>query len=440
MRRFSLYKRSDRKYYYVQLRNPETGEYLPARSTSVKDPSEAALVVAGWLRDGIPENGSRRAARELFGLDTVLYTIRECDLTPADAKRIVDALHRRGLLRPEETPKTVMHGEPLLPFLRRFWDDEKSEYLREKRAYGQSVGRRHVYESSKRLSHWESFFGDCGLRDVTPEKLRKFQLQLRDSGTAPKTVNLIVDAGKVALNWAAARGLIETNPTAGLRRFSAPPKKRGILTADETRALLSVKWSYEPARIATLVAATTGARSGEVLALQIQDIGTDRLEIRHSFNRQDGLKPPKNGETRTVPLLPEVREELLRLVRKNPYGSAGERFVFYGQTADQPMSSMTLRRCFEQALQDSVLAKNDRKDAEKRRAAREQWRARNVSFHSLRHGFATRLADRVDMRTVQLGTGHKTAVMAEHYAKHAGEEHFQAVSAAVTAVFSDSVK
>ncbi len=57
---------------------------------------------------------------------------------------------------------------------------------------------------------------------------------------------------------------------------------------------------------------------GEVLALQRQDIGKDRLFIRHSYSIRDGLKSPKNGGEREVPLLPAVRSAFLALEAKSP--------------------------------------------------------------------------------------------------------------------------
>ncbi|MDR2186334.1 MAG: hypothetical protein LBO80_11820 [Treponema sp.] len=53
----------------------------------------------------------------------------------------------------------------------------------------------------------------------------------------------------------------------------------------------------------------TGLRSGEALALKLEDIEERALNIRHSRSAFDGLKPPKNGESRRVPVLPKVREK-----------------------------------------------------------------------------------------------------------------------------------
>jgi len=44
MRRFCVYKRNRQETYYAQIKNPETGKYLPARSTGTSDQSEAFYI------------------------------------------------------------------------------------------------------------------------------------------------------------------------------------------------------------------------------------------------------------------------------------------------------------------------------------------------------------------------------------------------------------
>ena len=53
MRRFSLYRRG--KIWYVKLYNQGPGGYLSGRSTGECDRNAALLVVAEWLRDGVPD-------------------------------------------------------------------------------------------------------------------------------------------------------------------------------------------------------------------------------------------------------------------------------------------------------------------------------------------------------------------------------------------------
>lgn len=86
-------------------------------------------------------------------------------------------------------------------------------------------------------------------------------------------------------------------------------------------------------------------REGEILALQVQDIGTDRIFIRHSYSPYEGgLKPPKNGEEREIRIPPQLRDMLLNQAAFNPWGYDENSFIFYStQASDKPMSPKRFR-------------------------------------------------------------------------------------------------
>jgi integrase len=81
-------------------------------------------------------------------------------------------------------------------------------------------------------------------------------------------------------------------------------------------------------------------------------------------------------------------------------------------------------------LGDSFEAKNwgrsqkpealkDREEAKKaRQEAADYWSKRNVVFHSWRHFYGARMADKITARKVMLATGHKTEAVFQEYADH----------------------
>jgi integrase len=91
-------------------------------------------------------------------------------------------------------------------------------------------------------------------------------------GKTPATINHKLEAGSVALRWAHNHGMIEIDPTVGLRRFSGRVKVRGILTEQEVCRLFSLEWKDRRAYVGNILAATTGLRAGEILALKSVDI------------------------------------------------------------------------------------------------------------------------------------------------------------------------
>jgi integrase len=438
VRRFSLYRRG--KIFYCQFYNPKTGKYLPGRSTGQTNRDAAILVVYEWEHNGIPDRGGERCrpGSETIDVDTILETIRKTDLTAQDAERIVTALKTCGLVE-AAVVKSGPGSEQFTAFLSRFWNYDESPYVREKFAHGHSIGRRHCYDMSIWLKlYWQPFFADKRLSQIKKTDLKRFSLWLAESGNLkPKTINNILAAGTVALRWAKENELIAVNPAEGLMKFSGGSAERGVLTESEARRLFALEWADEHARIGNLLAMTTGLRAGEVLGVQVRDIGIDRLHVRHSWSNQDGLKSPKTGVERMIPLLAIVREALLSLARKNPHGIGPTSFVFWSVTrADRPMDFHFLLDGLKDTLLQLLLTKVELRDTEKVHRAREYWRQRNVVFHSWRHYFATYLRNRLCMPTLQLATGHKRRSMAEHYAAHAQEHDFVEVSRAIEGAFS----
>jgi integrase len=98
-----------------------------------------------------------------------------------------------------------------------------------------------------------------------------------------KSINTALSAGTVALRWAYAEELA-ANPATGLVKFSGAPGKRGSLTEQEVRQLFAVPWVDERSRFGNILAMCTGLRAGEILAIQVRDLGEDRLRVRHSWS------------------------------------------------------------------------------------------------------------------------------------------------------------
>jgi integrase len=140
----------------------------------------------------------------------------------------------------------------------------------------------------------------------------------------------------------------------------------------------------------------------------------------------DGLKTPKNGKAREVPLLPSVKNALAKLASSNPFGWDPERFIFYGTLPEKPVVENVLVEGFKDALAKAGVSEKQRKD-------------RNIVFHSWRHYYAKVIADRVEQRQAQLALGHMTAAMTTFYADHKTEADLIAIERAVGDAFSGTL-
>lgn len=418
MRRYYLHTRN--KVFYAELVNPETGKRLTARSTGKTERDEALLVIAQWLQDGVPVGPMRRTRpiSVALGLDSILSSIRKTELNNDDAMTIVNVLRDRGLIDITAV-KSGKGSEDFISFLETFWDYKSSPYVHEKLAHGQSIGKRHCYESTNRLRlYWAPAFQNRNLNSITRADLKDFSLSLSDQGLAAGSINKILVVGTTALSWAYREELISSNPTEGLVRFSGQKEKRDVLSPEEAAQVFGIDWKERRAYVGNLLAATTGLRAGEVLAIRRSDIGETILEVRHSWSDYDGLKTPKNGETRRVPLLPEVRSELLALIDENPHDCI-DPFVFYSILPNRPMD----QKAFIDGLRNAI------------GIAGIKIENRNIVFHSWRHYYAARMADRMAADQIQRITGHKSRAVFDAYADHVNQENLEAVGKVGAEVF-----
>jgi integrase len=435
MRRFSFHRRNG--IIYCQLFNPTTRRYLAARSTGTKASDEALLVVADWLREGLPNPKDRkpRPVAEVFEIEHVLAAVRSSSFGAPDATRVLEALKERGFID-RATVKGTPAAEFVPDFLRRIWAED-GPYVVERRAYGHELTKRHIRESLGIVErYWAPAFKGIRLGDLTRAEVKSAIVHLSETGLAPGTVNKAFATLSAAFGWAARNAIIEEDPTDGIPRFASKAAKKGILEDAELSDLFALDWEDERGKVAFMVAATTGMRLGEVAALQGRDIGEDRLYVRHSWNDDDKLKSPKNGEEREAALLPEVRRALLDLLAKNPHGTGAESFIFYGAYPDRPIDPIAISRAFDKALTHLSLGDDfEAATDERKKEVLATWKARKVTFHSLRHGFAKLMADRLETEQAMKATGHLSKAMLEHYADHKTREDFAAVATAAGNAF-----
>jgi integrase len=204
-------------------------------------------------------------------------------------------------------------------------------------------------------------FGPTPLGDVERLSARTWAL------TVPRYVSGIV---RTMYEDARNVGLVETNPFDNLR-LPATERKSQIVppTLEEYAELLkatTVLGGYGPEFKALIqFAAWTGVRTGELQALQWEDIGTETIWVRRARQRDGNHKMPKNGKAREIAFLPTAR--VLDAVPRRP-----DPFVFHsprGKELDQGSMFYAWRE------------------------VRATAGLRRVRFHDLRHFCATQLLE-----------------------------------------------
>jgi integrase len=179
-------------------------------------------------------------------------------------------------------------------------------------------------------------------------------------------------------------GELETNPCASVSLPKGLPKttRRAASKEDEEKVRNDAgAWLFN------VIALNTGLRKGEILALQWSDIDLDEdliyvtKSVAHDGDRPVIDRPKTDAAIRIVPIVPDLKERLLKEPDRSP-----ERFVI----SDDGNSPLTNRRY-------QTLSTREKKRA-----------GTTFTAHRLRHSFATNAFEvGLDAKSIQEVIGHK---------------------------------
>jgi len=213
---------------------------------------------------------------------------------------------------------------------------------------------------------------------ATAEELRLFQLQLVAQGVSAITIN----ATLTGLRFLFEETLLQHTTLARVRRVIVPKRLPEVLNiAEITRFMAAIK---EPKyRAALSIAYGAGLRVGEIVALKVSDIDSQRMAIRVT----QGKKYRDRYALLSPVLLQQLRDWWCFAHAKQNILHTG--WLFPTANLNQHISSRQLRRvCKSTAVAAGI--------------------SKRVSMHTLRHSFATHLLEaKVDIRVIQVLLGHK---------------------------------
>jgi integrase len=263
-------------------------------------------------------------------------------------------------------------------------------------------------------------FAKRKLSELTATFIEAFMFSLRDDeGLSPKRVNNITSCLRVMLREAKRRGLLPRDPFDVVRPFANDSRERGILTIEEVMKLFAEEaiptaWQGNLLyRCINMLAAVSGMRQGEILAVRDEDVRDGYIHVCHSWNRVYGLLPTKTRQVRDVPVPSKVLDSIRPFL-----GSGG--FVFSSNNGERPAVNNTCTETLYKAL--SSIGVSDRAE-------------RNINFHSWRHFFNSMMrARQVPTAILQRVTGHTTMEMVDHYT-HFDRGDFKAIEAVQGEIF-----
>ena len=306
------------------------------------------------------------------------------------------------------------------------------------------------YESKKHLlTWWKDKLGSYTLAQVTPALVAEYRDKLlsENIGTeekpqqrAPGTANRYLSALSKAFSEAVREWhWLPENPVLRVTKEQEAAGRVRYLSDEERERLLKAcrKSDLSELHLIVLMAVTTGMRRGELMGLRWQDVDLKRRLIV--------LNQTKNGERRSVPIVPAVAA-LLKAHGK--VRQLGNEMVFPPKVREQKTATVpTGSKVIElRPVQGEGQRSNEADEAAADTpgplwfdaywyAALAAAKIKDFRFHDLRHTAASYLAmSGATTAEIAAVLGHKTLQMVKRYA-HLSDQHTGAVVERMTSKF-----
>ena len=234
---------------------------------------------------------------------------------------------------------------------------------------------------------------------ATIEELRRYQLHLVDQGISAISLNAAI----IGLKFFFGVTLDRPELMSKMHLVRIPRTLPVVLSREEVARLIEAAGNIKY-QTALSLAYGTGLRAGEVVALKVGDIDSQRMTLR--------VERGKGQKDRYAMLSPVLLERLRvwwRIARAQGKMLDGG-WLFPGMDPVDSLSTRQLNRAIRAAAEAAQIDKR-------------------VSMHTLRHSFATHLLEqKVDIRIIQVLLGHKKLETTALYAQVATEILHQVVS------------
>jgi integrase len=243
-----------------------------------------------------------------------------------------------------------------------------------------------------------STIADRRVQAVTASDVAKVLRGMRDTYSPWTQIAVFrILAGTFAL--ALRRGIVTRSPIDGLAPSERPKQrnaKRVAVLDAETIARLVAAGTSKRWRAALGLAGYAGLRLGEIRALTWTDVDREAgtVTVRRSMLPDGTPKAPKTAAgARTLPMLPALRRLLVDWQVRSPHTQPEDLVI--GTADGKPVAERNLRRALDDAKEAAGL------DGTKER----------LSWHSLRHSFASLLATDLELPATTLArlAGHTDA-------------------------------
>ena len=212
------------------------------------------------------------------------------------------------------------------------------------------------------------------VHDLTPDDLRRYMIYaMEKQGITENTAHSRLNALKFYFEQVLGREKFFWQIPRPKKPFQLP----NVLGEKEITNLFKALGNLKHKAI-LFTAYSAGLRVSETVNLKLQDIDSDRMQIK--------IRSGKGKKDRYVglsPVLLDILRSYIRLSKPRP-----TKFLFESENTGEAYSSRSAQKIFQRAKEKAGIRKE-------------------VSFHSLRHSFATHLLEKgIDIRFIKDILGH----------------------------------
>lgn len=288
-----------------------------------------------------------------------------------------------------ERIRTIRHGDTLP-------SQRKTTFGDIWKAYDEWLTNGKAWPEDDRLryhKYLEERFKNTPLEQISPFDLERLKSDLIANNLSPATIKHVLVLFRQIWNKAVKWNMTRIqNPISAIQLPRVQNRRERFLTREQAKMLLAELMIIDqPIYEMALLSLQTGMRAGEIFALRWADVDVDTLTIS---------VPTGRGGMKRAGRKVYMNETVAKMFTEKPLGGPVE-WIFATSNGKQrtKMSKIFLKTVRRIGLNDGV---TDRRDL--------------VTFHTLRHSFASWLAQQgTPLVAIKELMGHSTLSMTERY-------------------------